>query len=219
MTLKLIPVIEIVYCNQGVTTPDKYPYWNYPDLWDKYNAETYKKAGFKDSLKPYLAGSSFYRLKDISIDNLVKLTKDHTEQMRLGKYKREETSGFSGGYVLSIDEQDIYFPQCCGDLSDIQYWDKLAKDKDNTFYQGHPEPEVTIKGDIVTFDFTVEEFDEHFSPTPAENIIIFDIPSLKQAIEIVMPELEEFSNRLKQINIQEDLGIDDIDRLLVWGDD
>uniref|UniRef100_UPI00289F1EEB hypothetical protein n=1 Tax=Sphingobacterium sp. TaxID=341027 RepID=UPI00289F1EEB len=50
MPLELIPVIEIGYNNQGIPTPDKYPYWEYPMLWDKYNAESYKKAGFKDDL-------------------------------------------------------------------------------------------------------------------------------------------------------------------------
>lgn len=219
MKVELIPVIEIGYCNQGVQVPDKYPYWNYSELWDKYNEECYKRAGFKDNFKPYLAGSSFYRFADISFDNLIKLTKDQTEEMRLGKYSREQACPFSGGYVLRIDGQDKYFPQCCGDLSDIQYWNRLVKERVNTFYQGHPEPQVKINGDTITFDFTVEEFDEHFSPTPSDNVISFDIPSLKQAIEFVMPDLEEFSNKLKQINIQENLRIDNIDRLLVWGDD
>ena len=219
MKVELIPVIEIGYSNQGIPPPDKYPYWNYPDLWDAYNATCYKKAGFKDRFKPYLAGSSFYRLTDISIDNLIKLTREHTEEMRLGKYNREQASAFYGGYVLRIDGEDKYFPQCCGDLSDIQYWRKLINDKVKSFYQGHPEPEVIIKGEKITFDFTIEEFDEHFLPTPADNIISFDIPSLKKAIDIVIDELIEFSSILKQINIQENLEIVDIDKLLVWGDD
>ncbi|QQT54542.1 hypothetical protein I6I98_04605 [Sphingobacterium multivorum] len=84
MALELIPVIEIGYHNQGIPTPDKYPYWEYHILWDKYNAESHKKAGFKDDLNPYLAGSSFYRLSEITDSNLTKLVIDHTHEMRAG---------------------------------------------------------------------------------------------------------------------------------------
>jgi hypothetical protein len=47
MKVELVPVIEIVYSNQGIPEPDKFPYWSYPDVWDKYNADCYEKAGFK----------------------------------------------------------------------------------------------------------------------------------------------------------------------------
>ncbi len=219
MKVELIPVIEIGYNNQDSQVPDKYPYWKYPEIWDKYNYESYEKAGFKDKLNPYLPGSSFYRLRDITESNLLKLTKDHTEQMRLGNYDREQASPFFGGYVLRVDGRDKYFPQCCGDLSDIQYWEKLVTDKKETFYQGHPEPKVKIKDEIITFDFTVGEFDEHFAPPPPDNHVKVDIPSLKQAIELVKIELKVFANRLKKINVDEQLNIENIDKLLVWGDD
>jgi hypothetical protein len=52
MTVELIPVIEIGYMNQDVPKPDKYPYWEYPELWDKYNSDCCKKAGFKGDLRP-----------------------------------------------------------------------------------------------------------------------------------------------------------------------
>ncbi|WP_433902796.1 hypothetical protein [Sphingobacterium puteale] len=79
--------------------------------------------------------------------------------MRAGTYEREQASAFFGGYVLRIDHQDKYFPQCCGDLSDIHYWEKLANGKDG-FYAGHPQPNVKVDTNIITLDFTVEEFDE-----------------------------------------------------------
>ena len=103
MTIELIPVIEIGYNNQDVPTPDKYPYWEYPELWDKYNSDSYKKAGFKDEFKPYLAGSSFYRLSDITDRNLSKLVIDHTQDLRNGKYEREQASAFFSGYVININ--------------------------------------------------------------------------------------------------------------------
>ena len=216
MTIELIPVIEIGYNNQDVPTPDKYPYWEYPELWDKYNSDSYKKAGFKDELKPYLAGSSFYRLSKISDNNLTKVVIDHTQEMRDGKYGREQASAFFGGYVLRIDGQDIYFPQCCGDLADIHYWENLTKGKESGFYAGHPESQVTIQGDKITFNFTVGEFDEHFAPTPKDNVVHFDIPSLTKAIQTVKEELKIFEQRLEKINQDEKLNIENIGELLIW---
>ncbi len=216
--MELIPVIEIGYNNQGVTTPDKSPYWEYPELWDKYHSDNFQKAGFEDNLKPYLAGSSFYRLSEISENNLTKLIFDHTKDMREGKYNREQASPLFGGYVLRIDNQDKYFPQCCGDLADIHYWENLAEGNESGFYAGHPEPQVKIKDDKIIFDFTVGEFDEHFVPTPKENIIYFDTTSLKIAIEKAKMELEIFEQRIKRINQDKKLNIDRISELLIWND-
>lgn len=216
MIVELIPVIEIEYHNQDITAPDKYPYWKYPELWDKFNYDCYKKAGFKDELKPYLAGSSFYRLSDITDSNLTKLVIDHTQDLRDGKYEREQASALFGGYALRVGGQDKYFPQCCGDLADIQYWENLANRKEQGFYAGHPEPQVKIHGDKITFDFTVDEFDEHFAPTPSENIVQFDIPSLRKAIETAKTELNTFEQRLERITQVEKLNIDNIGRLLIW---
>lgn len=216
MTIELIPVIEIGYNNQDAPTPDKYPYWEHSELWDKYNSDSTKKAGFKDEFKPYLAGSSFYRVSDITDNNLTKIIIDHTQEFRDGKYGREQASALFGGYVLRIDRQDKYFPQCCGDLADLKYWENISNGKEQGFYAGHPEPQVKIHGDKITFDFTVEEFDEHFAPTPSENIVQFDIPSLKKAIETVKTELDTFEKRLEKINQNEKLNIDNIGGLLIW---
>ncbi len=183
MAVELMPVVEIRYNNQGFPTPDKYPYWEHAELWDKYNSDRYKKAGFIDELIPYLAGSSFYRLFEITANNLNKLVIDHTLEIRNGKYEREQTSALFGGYVLRIDGQDKYFPQCCGDLSDIHYWDKLSNGKDG-FYAGHPKPQVKIDAEKVTLYFSVSKFDEHFIPAPKNVLVLLDIFSLKTAIRI-----------------------------------
>jgi hypothetical protein len=216
MTVELILVIEIGYNNQDITAPDKYPYWDHPELWDKFNSDSYKKVGFEDEFKPYLAGSSFYRISDITDNNLTKIVIDHTQDLRDGKYGREQASALFGGYVLRVDGQDKYFPQCCGDLADINYWENLASGKEQGFYAGHPEPQVKIQGDKITFDFTVGESDEHFAPTPSENLVHFDIPSLKKAIETAKTELDKFEQRLEIINQNEKLNIDNIGGLLIW---
>lgn len=215
MTLELIPVIEIGYNNQDITAPDKYPYWDYPELWDKFNSDSYKKAGFEDEFKPYLAGSSFYRLTDITDNNLTKIVIDHTQELRDGKYDREQASAFFGGYVLRINGQDKYFPQCCGDLADIQYWERLSNGQ-NSYYEGHPAPQIKFQGNNIVFDFSVDEFDEHFQPTPTEITLSIDRLELKKAIERVKSELDIFNNRLEKINQDEKLNIDNIGGLLIW---
>ena len=219
MKVELIPVIEVGYHNQDITAPDKYPYWDYPELWDKFNSDCYKKAGFKDEFTPYLAGSSFYKLTEITDNNLAKIVINHTQQLRDGKYEREQASAFFGGYVLRIDGQDKYFPQCCGDLADLKYWENIANGEEKGFYAGHPEPQVKILGNQVTFDFTVGEFDEHFAPTPKDNIVQFDITSLSKAIEIVKTQLKIFEQRLEKINQEEKLNIDNIGGLLIWNNE
>jgi hypothetical protein len=216
MDIELIPVIEIGYNNQDIKAPDKYPYWDYPEIWDKYHYDCYVKAGFKDSLKPYVKGSSFYKLTDISKDNLIKLTKDHTAEMREGKYTREQACAFFGGYVLRVDGKDKFFPQCCGDLSDIIYWEKLG-DGQETSYEGHPAPIIKIKKDKIIFDFTDDE-DDPFKPTPPEKQLVVDKGALKDAVQKAKYELNDFAKELIQINVQESLNINNIDHLLIRND-
>jgi len=214
MTIDLIPVIEIGYNNQDVKSPDQYPYWDNSEVWDRYHKECYGKAGFKDEMKPYLKGSSFYKLTDISHDNLIKLTKDHTEEMRTGKYSREQACAFFGGYVLQVDGQDKYFPQCCGELSDIIYWERLANGQ-TSYYEGHPEPETKFKGDFIVFDFSGDE-DDPFQPPPPDTILKIDKSSLKKAVEKVKVELKDFAEKLREINTDENLNIENIESLLIW---
>lgn len=191
MTIELIPVIEIGYNDQSIIA-----------------------AG----LIPYLEGFPFYRLADISVDNLTKLTIDHTRDMREGKYEREQACSFFGGYVLNVDGQDKYFPQCCGDLGDIHYWQNLSN-KQNFPNEGHPAPSVTFEKNNIIFDFTVGEFDEHFQPTPPETTLIIDSLALRNAVEKVKEQLIIFQSQLEQINETEHLNIENIGGLLIWGND
>lgn len=216
MTIELIPVIKIGYNNLGVTIPDKYPYWNNSEIWDLYHEECYQKAGFKDKLTPYLKGSSLYRLSDITDTNLTKLTIDHTQEMRDGKYKRpEDTCAFSGGYVLRVNGQDRYFPQCCGELSDINYWENISNGK-SSYHEEHPTPKLKFENSEIVFNFSTDEFDEPFQPTPTEIILSIDRIELKSAVEKAKTELQTFEQRLNKINKDEKLNIDNIGQLLIW---
>jgi len=210
MTLELIPVIEIGYNNQGIAVPNAYPYWDNPEIWDKYHEESYQKAGFKDKIKPYLKGSSFYRLADISDKNLKKLTIDHTQELK------EQSCSFFGGYVLKVNGQDKLFPQCCGLLADIDFWDKISNGQES-YYEGHPAPRVDFKVSKVILDLAVEINNESFEPLTDKKIIL-EKEELKQAVRMVKEELKIFAERLEKINTEEKLGISNIDNVLIWYD-
>jgi len=216
MIIELIPVIEIGYNNQGVTAPEKYPYWDNFEIWDSYHEECFQKAVFKDKFIPYLKGSSFYKLSDITDANLTKLTTDYTQEMRDGKYKRpQDTCTFFGGYVLQVDGHDRFFPQCCGELSDIIYWHRLSEGH-SSYYEGHPAPQIKFEGNNIIFDFSSEETDEQFQPKLIENILSIDRFELKRAVEKVKIALQTFEQRLIKINEVEKLNIDNIGGLLIW---
>jgi hypothetical protein len=215
MKIELIPVIELGYNNQGIETPEKYPYWENQDVWYEYRNKSLNKAGFKDKFEPYFRGSQFYEPRKITDRNLEKIAADHTEELRKGEYEREQASCLFGGYVLKINGQDKCFPQCCGDLSDIIYWEKISKKK-NSYCEGHPAPDYKFGFNKVTFDFSVAKYDEHFEPTPPERILKIDLGELINAVENAKIELIKLSERIKKVNQKMNLGIDRIDDLLIW---
>ena len=196
MKTDLVPVIEIGYHNQGVKSPENFPYWEFPDEWQDYADKSYAKAGFKDKFIPYKKGSSFYRAKDFSDENLVKIVNDHFAGIVKDEWNEDETCALFGGFVLKINGEDKLFPQCCGDLSDIVYWEAIAKYGQSKFYNGHPAPQVEFDENNVVF-LCKDEF-EQFVPNTDEKIIVPRIELLK-AYEGAILELNEFEKRLNRI--------------------
>jgi hypothetical protein len=185
MTIELIPVIEIGYDKQDST------------------------------LFPYLSGLKLFKLPEISDESLAKITISHTQEMRDGIYERAEACSFWGGYVLKIDGKDKYFPQCCGELSDIQYWAKISIGQ-HSYHEEHPSPQIKFENDIIEFDFSVDESDEQFEPKPEEIKLSIDKYELQKAVEKAKEELLDFEKRLIKINETENLNIEDIGGLLIW---
>lgn len=218
MDVRLIPIIEISsYCDE-IQTPDG-PYWKYPDTWESYYSDCNKLVGYTEPLKAYYPGLPFYLLTEISDKNLANLIQRHTFQDNQNEIDREQICPFFGGYVLSIDGEDCFFPQCCGDLSDIYYYEGLLKGETSTFYQGHPAPKVNKTGNQLIFDFSVGEHDESFIPLPPRDKVSIQKDELKRAIEKAKQELVLFSQRLNWINEKEQLNFKNIDNLLVWGEE
>ncbi len=215
MKIELIPVIELGYNNQGIEVPEKYPYWKNQDVWHEYRNNSLKKVGFKDKLEPYLKGSPFYEPKKITDNNLKKIVIDHSEEFKKGEYDREQASCLFGGYVLKVNGENKYYPQCCGDLSNIIYWEKISQKK-NSYYAGHPAPVYKFWLNKVIFTFIVDEYDEHFEPTPPETKLKIDLGELRNAVVNAKIELKTLSKRLIKINQEMNLEIDRIDDLLIW---
>ena len=217
MVVALIPVVEIGYNNQGVEVPTKYPYWENALLWDTYHAACYAAAGFQDAFFPYLPGSSLYQLAAITDSNLAKLAKDQTAELRADVWTREQACAFFGGYVLRVDNKDVFFPQCCGQLSAIFYWEGLAAGVAIS-YEGHPAPVVSFTGDTVRLDFAESEFDDAFEPPPSVRSVELSRSALQLVIGQVNLELQQFAQRLRVLNEAEALGVPAIAELLVWED-
>jgi hypothetical protein len=215
MTVELIPVIKLGFNDRSLALPDKYPYWDNSEIWDRYHEKCQRNAGYKDKLFPYLKGSLFYQLTGITDNNLVKMTVDHTQGYRDGKYSRKEICALGGGYVLQLDGIDKYFPQCCGELSDIKYWENLSIGK-LSYHNEHPTPKIHFKNDLIVFDFSVEEFGEPFQPAPIDVILEIAKSELRKAVEKVMVQLKEFELRLEIINKKEKLNLSDIGGILIW---
>ncbi len=55
--------------------------------------------------------------------------------------REKKPAPYSAGYVLKVNGKDVYFPQCCGDLSDIRYWEQLVTGDSPIQGNGHPLPQ------------------------------------------------------------------------------
>jgi hypothetical protein len=136
--------------------------------------------------------------------------------LRNAEYSREDASPLFGGYILRVKGEDVYFPQCCGDLSDIRYWEKLLTANQPFSQNGHPAPRVEIGNNTIYFDFCSDV--EIFSPLPRYTTFNIAKVELQDAVIKVKRKLEGLANTLIAINDSEQLGIENIDRLLIWGD-
>lgn len=215
MEVQLKPVIELIYNDPKVESPKEYPYWKNQLIWYEYRNHLLEKAGFTDKFEPYLVGSPFYEPNKITDKSLGKIVVDHVDGFLSGEYEREEMSALFGGYVVKIDGENKFYPQCCSDLSDIYYWESLSKQQE-AYSEGHPAPDYKFSAGNVILNFSVGEFDEHFEPTPHHTILEISVEELKFAVKEAKLDLYRLSHRLDKINRDQNLGIDRIGDLLIW---
>lgn len=174
------------------------------------------RAGFSSSIRPYHAGHPFLAIAELSKKDLEKVVCDHTRELRSGENNRDESCALFGGYVLKADGKDIFFPQCCSDLTDIHSWKQLLESNaESYFYAGHPGPVISKKRKLICLDFRVEKYGERFCPPPPVLRISIHRTDLQNAIEEADLVLKQFALRLREINDELNLGIDDLDALLI----
>ncbi len=165
-----------MYFNDEIKSPSVSPYWEYPKQWQIYLDRCYLKAGFKDKFIPYTKGSGFYRPKNITDDNLIKVIEDHTVSLKDKEIAEDDLCALFGGYVLKIDNQNMLFPQCCSDLGDWLFWQDIVKNRKTKYYTGHSCPIIEFNFNNVIFNCNDEY--EKFIPATNKKIVI-DIKALE----------------------------------------
>ena len=217
MKVELIPVIEIGFEEEESyfiqPTPNN-SYWLNSKKWEQYFTEKIKKNGYENytSIKE---GYPFYRINQFtSKKDLLKIIQFHLggakEKTRIPLNK---SCALFGGYVLVIDEQIVFTPQCCSTLSDILTWQSIIKDEFKEGYiclEGHPCPKVMSIED--TLQFTFEDKWEDFIPPAITSIV--DKQAMTHAIEKCQLELDEFGKRLNSLS--EILNQKEIAELLIY---
>ncbi len=116
---------------------------------------------------------------------------------------------------MRIEGEDQYFPQCCGNLGDIEDWINLFEDQDPYFYMGHPSPQIKKIGNKIIFDFLNSEIQDSYVPPMLEDQLEVDENELKIAIGDAKKELDTFANKLIRINSTKNLNIPEIDKILI----
>ncbi|MDA7930068.1 hypothetical protein N9B63_04445 [Akkermansiaceae bacterium] len=191
--MKLTPVIEIAYCNQGIEPPDLYPKIKHSHEWDLYRAATHQKAGFEMPMKPFREGFFLFDFDAVSEFNLEKLVRDHLDA---AEECDEEPIPLAGGFVLEENGKILLTPQCCGDLSDIEFWRGVSGGRDDLNWEAHPLPDVTYKDGRAFFTCVddLEDFEEPFVES-------FDVSlvDLARAAEVAEEELRGFKARLESL--------------------
>ncbi len=217
--IELIPVVEIFISNPKVDFPEHGPSWEYASEWHEYNEKCLELAGFSKNLKSYFKATSFYEVNKITTADLVQLI-----ELEIQKQQSDEEKGvddlacaFDGGYVLKVNDENILYPQCCSDLSDIQTWKDLLDKDSSFFYSGHPSPRITKTENELFFDFVNTETTEKFAPPVPYETIKIEKNSLASAIKNAEKELELFSKKLQTVNIENKMGIKNIVEVLIYG--
>jgi hypothetical protein len=156
----------------------------------------------------------FHRVDEISDEDLIKVIKAHLDKFETEELISEYISPLTGGYILKIDGENKFFPQCCSDVGDFDSWENLSNGKDEYWF-GHPMAKVSFDKDSVTM--ICDDGDENFYPE-TDKIIVIEKSALKEAVNETRKVLKDFAERLIRIEKQEKLDIKNIHKLLIFGD-
>ncbi|WP_447749224.1 hypothetical protein [Pseudomonas nicosulfuronedens] len=215
MQVQLIPVIELFYLVDSVPVPPKGPYWEQVASWREYHERNLRANGFSTRLRPYLPGSAFHRIADLSDTDIARLIRLHCAEGLKGSGDWRQVRPLPGGYVLRVGSLDVLFPQCCSDLGDLKSWRRIAEGKCAYLYSGHPSPDIDQRNQSATFDFNGPS--ETFVPPPPLHSVTVPLVELTGAVRAAERELRIFAARMDLVNIEQSLNVPDIEVLLLRG--
>lgn len=177
--------------------------------WDKYQAKEIRK-NYASIGSPIAPGVYQYQLFEIDTDDLIKVIKLHISDLKI-----DDSCSLFGGYALSINNEVVLYPQCCGLLEEINDWIKMLDKNFKPFYlkECHPSPRFSKIDENVCIDCS-DENNEPFFPTTNKKIIL-NYDSLKTALEKLLNDLREFSNKLDKLSHKFDC--QNISNILIWG--
>jgi hypothetical protein len=149
-------------------------------------------------------GYYIYRLNQFnSLQDLLKIVRSHLnmDQTDVDPVPLRESWALYGGYVLRLDGEVVFVPQCCSTLADFESWKSIVDDDFKRGYicpEGHPNPKITRRKDVLTLDCINDCFDTFLEPSVYNKKI--DRLQMKKAIQSCENELNEFANRLNLLD-------------------
>jgi hypothetical protein len=177
--------------------------------WDNYQEKEIRK-NYNNIGSPVSPGVYQYRLFDIDTEDLIKAIKLHISDLMI-----DDSCSLFGGYLLTLNNDIVLYPQCCGLLEEINDWIKLLDYNFEPFYlmECHPSPRFSrIKNDVL-IDCS-EDDNEPFSPRTQQKIFL-DYNTLKKSLERLINDLEIFSKELDKLSGLFDS--ENISNILIWG--
>jgi hypothetical protein len=149
----LIPVLELTpgsYSTRVRQTPEGSIAEN-PEGWFSYWSESLADAGIY-GLTPWTPGSWLVTIDQLQDPDLLRsvITNGTPD---IASVDIEELGALSGGYVLSHDAATL-LPGCCGDLSNLEEWQRAATTSNESWsmlWIGHPWTFVRSSGDDLRF--------------------------------------------------------------------
>ena len=207
----LIPVIELPVLGDGNEAPEGHAFWERPEIWDDHYKNRIIKAGFSEEVKTCQPGMPWFEIVGISEKDLSILVDLQLQNVT----DKSPLLPFYGGYILVVDGRNVLYPQCCGDLSDISYWEAVAKGVEQPHSSGHPEPMVHYSGQNIILEFN--EWEEPFCPPCPVASVEIERQKLSEAISGARVILKDFGDQLIRLNDRNHYGIEDIDEVLIRG--
>lgn len=150
-------------------------------------------------------------IEAIDDENLQIILEKNLEEIDLEKFE-EEVSIFDGGIVLTENDKILIEPRCCGDMGNINEWQRMLDDKTSDWsdlWIGHPWVFYRKQNGKVQFsdysDLGLSEF------VDIKAIFEIDESQLKIELEKVKQHQRNFKNRIS--NILKEMNVKNVEKI------